>query len=87
MSARCQPDVTTHKRGSRAPVTQTSPQQENLTANPAGDRRSTAARHPSDIVLAYRVNDAVKVLGISRTSIYKLIDEGRSAQFWWPDGA
>jgi hypothetical protein len=55
------------------------PLQENLTANRAGDRRSTAPPSPlpPDIVLAYRVNDAIRVSGLSRSSIYKLIGEGK----------
>jgi excisionase family DNA binding protein len=32
---------------------------------------------PSDIALAYGVNDAAKVSGLSRSSIYNLIGEGR----------
>jgi hypothetical protein len=40
--------------------------------------RSTAPPPlPPDIALAYRVNDAIKVSGLSRTSIYKLIGEGK----------
>jgi excisionase family DNA binding protein len=31
---------------------------------------------PPEIALAYRVNDAVKVSGLSRNSIYKLIAKG-----------
>jgi excisionase family DNA binding protein len=31
---------------------------------------------PPEIALAYRVNDAVKISGLSRSSIYKLIAEG-----------
>jgi hypothetical protein len=56
----------------------TTSQQENLMANRAGDRRSTAPPSPlpQDIALAYRVNDAVKISGLSRSSIYKLIAEG-----------
>jgi excisionase family DNA binding protein len=32
---------------------------------------------PPDTVLAYRVNDAAKVAGLSRSSIYSLIGEGK----------
>ena len=32
---------------------------------------------PPDTVLAYRVNDAAKVAGLSRSSLYVLIGEGR----------
>jgi hypothetical protein len=73
------------------PVTQTSPyalaigdrsarddgstsRQENLAANRAGDRRSTA---PPLQPLAYTINDATKVSGLGRSSIYKLIGEGK----------
>jgi hypothetical protein len=76
---------------SRVPITQTSrfaligepsardedsaPRQGNLTANRAGDRRSPPP--PPLQPLAYRVNDAIKVSGLSRSSIYKLIGEGK----------
>ena len=50
------------------------PRQGNPTANRAGDRRSTP---PLLQPLAYRVNDAIKVSGLSRSSIYKLIGEGK----------
>lgn len=93
MSARVQPNATEHRRRSRVPATQTSPfalatgdgdrsardddslpRQENLTANRAGDRRSTA---PPLEPLAYTINDTVKVSGLGRSSIYKLIGEGK----------
>jgi excisionase family DNA binding protein len=32
---------------------------------------------PPDIALAYRVNDAIEVAGLSRSSLYKLISEGK----------
>jgi excisionase family DNA binding protein len=32
---------------------------------------------PPDTVLAYRVNDAAKVAGLSRSSLYVLINEGK----------
>jgi hypothetical protein len=32
---------------------------------------------PPDTVLAYRVNDAVRVAGLSRSSLYNLIGEGK----------
>jgi excisionase family DNA binding protein len=32
---------------------------------------------PPDTVLAYRVNDAAKVAGLSRSSLYVLIGEGK----------
>ena len=32
---------------------------------------------PSDTVLAYRVNDAAKVAGLSRSSLYSLMSEGK----------
>jgi hypothetical protein len=38
---------------------------------------SRVAPFPPDVALAYRVNDAIKVSGLSRTSIYKLIGEGK----------
>jgi hypothetical protein len=47
--------------------------QGNLTANRAGDKRSTPP--PPLQPLAYRVNDAIKVSGLSRSSIYKLIGD------------
>ena len=31
---------------------------------------------PPDIALAYRVNDAIKVSGLSRSSLYRLIGQG-----------
>jgi hypothetical protein len=49
------------------------PRQGNPTANRAGDKRSTPP--PPLQPLAYRVNDAIKVSGLSRSSIYKLIGE------------
>jgi hypothetical protein len=48
--------------------------QPNVTGKKAGSR---VAPLPPDIALAYRVNDAIKVSGLSRTSIYKLIGEGK----------
>jgi excisionase family DNA binding protein len=39
-------------------------------------KRMREAPLPPDIALAYRVNDAVKISGLSRSSIYKLIAEG-----------
>jgi excisionase family DNA binding protein len=62
-----------------APVESSSQGQENLTANRAGDRRSTAPPSPlpPNIALAYRVNDAVKISGLGRSTIYKLIGEGK----------
>jgi hypothetical protein len=64
-------------RGAR--VDDSTPQQEDQAANRAGDRRSTAppSPPPPDIALAYRINDAVKLSGLSRSSIYKLIGEGK----------
>jgi hypothetical protein len=50
------------------------PLQENLTANRAGDRRSTV---PPLEPLAYRINDAIKVSGLGHSSTYKLIGEGK----------
>jgi hypothetical protein len=32
---------------------------------------------PPDVALAYRVNDAVKISGLSRSSIYNLIAAGK----------
>jgi excisionase family DNA binding protein len=78
------------KRRSRVPIDQVSPyalavgerstrddgstpRQENLAANRAGDRRSTA---PPLEPLAYTINDATKVSGLGRSSIYKLIGSG-----------
>jgi excisionase family DNA binding protein len=49
------------------------PRQENLAANRAGDSRSTA---PPLEPLAYTINDATKVSGLGRSSIYKLIGSG-----------
>jgi hypothetical protein len=79
------------KRRSRIPIDQVSPyalaigdrsareedstpRHENLTTNRAGDRRSMA---PPFEPLAYRISDATKVSGLGRSSIYKLIGEGK----------
>jgi Helix-turn-helix domain len=48
--------------------------QPNVTGKKTG---SKGALLPPDIALAYRVNDAIKVSGLSRTSIYRLIGEGK----------
>jgi excisionase family DNA binding protein len=32
---------------------------------------------PADVAIAYTINDAAKVLGIGRSSIYELIGEGK----------
>ena len=40
------------------------------------DRR-TGIPLPPDTVLAYRINDAAKVAGFSRSSLYALIGEGK----------
>ena len=47
--------------------------QPNVTGKEAGSR---GVPLPPDTALAYRVNDAVKVSGLSRNSIYKLIAKG-----------
>jgi hypothetical protein len=47
-----------------------------LTDEDRAPRREDLPLSP-DIALAYRVNDAIKVSGLSRTSIYKLIGEGK----------
>jgi hypothetical protein len=39
--------------------------------------REERAPLPPDTVLAYRVNDAVRVAGLSRSSLYNLIGEGK----------
>jgi excisionase family DNA binding protein len=39
--------------------------------------RNGNAPLPPDIALAYRVNDAAKVAGLSRSSLYNLIGEGK----------
>jgi excisionase family DNA binding protein len=44
-------------------------------ANVAG--RKATLPLPPDTVLAYRVNDAAKVAGLSRSSLYALIGEGK----------
>jgi hypothetical protein len=64
-------------RGAR--VDDSTSRQEGQAANRACDRRSTAppSPPPPDIALAYRINDAVKLSGLSRSSIYKLIGEGK----------
>jgi excisionase family DNA binding protein len=36
-----------------------------------------AAPLPPEIAIAYRVNDAAKVAGLSRSSLYNLIGEGK----------
>jgi excisionase family DNA binding protein len=46
-----------------------------IQANVTG--RKAAAPLPPDTVLAYRVNDAAKVAGLSRSSLYVLIGEGK----------
>jgi excisionase family DNA binding protein len=52
------------------------------TGAPAGDvQRSPNEKGlfppPPDTVLAYRINDAAKVAGLSRSSLYVLIGEGK----------
>ena len=39
--------------------------------------RKVAAAIPSETVLAYRLNDAARVAGLSRSSLYVLIGEGK----------
>ena len=39
--------------------------------------RKASVPLPPDTVLAYRVNDAAKVAGLSRSPIYNLIGEGK----------
>ena len=39
--------------------------------------RKAAVPLPPDTVLAYRVNDADKVVGLSRSSLYVLIGKGK----------
>jgi excisionase family DNA binding protein len=39
--------------------------------------RKAAVPLPPDTVLAYRVNDAARVAGLSRSSLYVLIGEGK----------
>jgi excisionase family DNA binding protein len=46
-----------------------------IQANVTG--RKAAVPLPPDTVLAYRVNDAAKVAGLSRSSLYVLIGEGK----------
>lgn len=46
-----------------------------IQANVAG--RKGGVPLPPDTVLAYRVNDAAKVAGLSRSSLYVLIGEGK----------
>jgi excisionase family DNA binding protein len=43
----------------------------------SGARCEKPAPLPQDAVLAYRINDAVKVAGLSRSSLYALIGEGK----------
>ena len=40
-------------------------------------RRKDSGPLPPDIAIAYRVNDAAKVAGLSRSSLYNLIGEGK----------
>jgi hypothetical protein len=47
--------------------------QPNVTGKEAGSR---GVPLPPDIALAYRVNDAIKVSGLSRSSLYRLIGQG-----------
>jgi excisionase family DNA binding protein len=46
-----------------------------IQANVTG--RKAASLLPPDTVLAYRINDAAKVAGLSRSSLYVLINEGK----------
>ena len=39
--------------------------------------RKGAAPLPPDVAITYRVNDAAKVAGLSRSKIYELIGEGK----------
>ena len=39
--------------------------------------RSGSVPLPLDTVLAYRINDAAKVAGLSRSSLYSLMGEGK----------
>jgi hypothetical protein len=50
---------------------------ENLTAGRRGDRTPRPPPPPVDSVIAYRVNDAVSVSGLSRATLYRLIKEGK----------
>jgi excisionase family DNA binding protein len=58
--------------------------QTNVTGGKAGSPSASKTRPairgpllPPDIALAYRVNDAAKVSGLSRSSLYNLIGEGK----------
>jgi excisionase family DNA binding protein len=39
--------------------------------------RNVGAPLPPDVAITYRVNDAAKVVGLSRSKIYELIGEGK----------
>ena len=61
--------------GDKAPEPQL--QSENRLVGRSGDKKPRPPPLPPDIVLAYRVNDAAKVSGLSRSSIYNLIGDGK----------
>jgi excisionase family DNA binding protein len=48
---------------------------DSIQANLTGSK--SALPLPTDTALAYRVNDAAKVAGLSRSSLYVLIGEGK----------
>jgi excisionase family DNA binding protein len=58
-----------------APVANKRPRVDSVKDTPDNSPRPPPL--PSDIALAYGVNDAAKVTGLSRSSIYNLIGEGR----------
>jgi excisionase family DNA binding protein len=66
------PDVTL---GDKAPEAQL--QSENRLAGRSGDKKPRPPPLPPDVAIAYRVNDAARVSGLSRSSIYELIGEGK----------
>jgi excisionase family DNA binding protein len=61
--------------GDRAPAAEPHLQSENRSADRSGDKKPRPPPLPPDIALAYRVNDAADVSGLSRSTIYNLIAE------------
>lgn len=53
------------------------PPSQNLTAGRDGDRKPRPSPAPIDSVLAYRIDDAVTVSGLSRATLYRLIKDGK----------
>lgn len=61
--------------GDKAPAAEPQLRSENRLAGRSGDKKPRPPPLPPDIALAYRVNDAAKVAGLSRSTIYNLISD------------